>query len=209
MSQPKWVTPDRQALLVKLFLESQSFCLYGHSPCFGTLERKEIAVCRWGKFCLNPTGEGKPCRFKPDDGKPHLPCQAHHVIKLIWHCGYGDYPCYKPYECHYELVARRLVRDWVSDDRSQRLAKSQEERKRLHALAEPREPIRGRFNTVSREIIMADQPAYYLDGLGISGLTFKPFAKVRVASSYMRLFVDIGERIDMVINKAVRHYLKR
>jgi hypothetical protein len=38
----------------------------------------------------------------------------------------------------------------------------------------------------------AVQPTFYLDGLGISGLTFKPFAKVRVSSSFVSLHVDLG-----------------
>ena len=30
---PKWVTPERQAHLVNLFLRSGGFCIYGHKPC--------------------------------------------------------------------------------------------------------------------------------------------------------------------------------
>jgi hypothetical protein len=32
---------------------------------------------------------------------------------------------------------------------------------------------------------------YELQGLGVSGLTFRPFAKVRIASSLVSLYVDI------------------
>jgi len=31
--QPKWITPERQARLVDLFLRSQGFCVFGHKPC--------------------------------------------------------------------------------------------------------------------------------------------------------------------------------
>ncbi len=235
MSKPKWVTPERQAELIKLFLQSNGFCIYGHSPCMGKWERKTVTVCSWGKCCSSPMENGKPCRYPPEDGKPQLPCEAYHAIKLNWHCAYGDYPSYKPYECHYEIVQSRLIREWAQDSRSQTNAKWQRERQVLHALGEPRTPIRGRFSGLTREIVLDNQPAYYLEGLGISGLTFKPFAEVRIASSYMHLFIDIGsslnsvsknkkrkairygkplparvlDGIDLECNKAVRHYLKR
>ncbi len=195
MSKPKWVTPERQAELVKLFLESQGFCVFGHTPCFGTLERKEIAVCHWGKVCPQPLADGEPCRYKPEEGKPHLPCHVYHAVKLIWHCGHGDKRCHIAFN--------------LADDRKQRLAQWQAERKQLHSLAERREPLRGRFSNISRDIIMANQPLYYLEGLGVSGLTFKPFAKIRIASSYMRLFVDLGNSLKPLSKhrkrKAVRH----
>ena len=49
------------------------------------------------------------------------------------------------------------------------------------------------FNPISREIFYDNQPEYYLEGLGISGITFKPFAKVRLSSSLIALHVDIGD----------------
>ena len=53
------------------------------------------------------------------------------------------------------------------------------------------------------------QPAYYLDGLGISGLTFKPFARIRIASSFVFLFVDLGDTLKGVSKskrrKAIRY----
>ncbi len=235
MSKGKWATPERQAELIRLFLESNGFCVYGHSPCMGKWQKIVTPVCQWGKRCNSPVNDGELCRYKPDDGKPHLPCHVFHAVKLGWHCAYGDYPCYKPYECHYELVQARLIREWGNDSRSQTNARWQAERRQLHSLAERREPVRGRFNAISRDIILDRQPAYYLDGIGISGLTFKPFAKVRIASTYMNLHIDLGDslramsknkrrkairygkplpkllddRIDLIVNKAVRHYLKR
>jgi len=80
----------------------------------------------------------------------------------------------------------------------------------------------------------AEQPEYYLEGIGISGLTFRPFAKVRLASSLVQLHIDLGDTlgqvskakrrkairygkalpqevqdaVDGICNKAVRRYLK-
>jgi hypothetical protein len=148
MSQPKWVTPNRQAYLVKLFLASQGFCVFGHKPC--------------------------------------------------------PYP-----EHHYEAYIEGLIKDWVADDRAQRQAEQDAESKALHSLGERRCPLRGRFNNISRDIFHARQPQYYIEGVGISGLTLKPFAKVRLASSYMRLHIDLADSLrDTSKNarrKAIRH----
>ena len=88
--------------------------------------------------------------------------------------------------------------------------------------------MRGRFNTIAKDRFYAEQPEYYLEGIGISGLTFKPFAKVRLASSFMHLHIDLGdslkgigknqrrkairygrvsEAINQKVRQAVRHYL--
>jgi hypothetical protein len=100
-------------------------------------------------------------------------------------------------------------------------------------LGERRYPLRGQFSAIAKDIFYAEQPSHYVEGLGISGLTFKPFAKVRIASSYMRLFVDLGDtlkdvpkvkrrkairygkalppeaqrRIEQTVRQAVKHYL--
>ena len=235
MTTPKWVKPERQAHLVKLFIQSSGFCVFTQKPCRGEWENKTAVLCAWGNLCSEPVADGLPCKYEPEQGKPKLPCHTLHVHSTRFHCAYGDYPCYKPHECHYELYTDRLVKEWVQSDRDVRQAEWENEQKQLHALGERRTPLRGRFNNVSREIFYPRQPDHYLEGLGISGLTFTPFARIRIANSYMRLYVDLGNtlkpmgknkrrkairygkplpkeinsRIDDLCNKAVRHYLNR
>jgi hypothetical protein len=172
MVKPRWATPNRQAHLVRLFLDSGGFCVYGHKPC---------------------------------------PIPEH----------------------HYEIYIERLIGDWQSDDKAQRQAEWQAERRRLHTLADRRYPLHGQFNAVSRDIFLGEQPQYYLEGVAISGLTLKPFAKVRLASSYVHLYIDLGDtlrglskarkrkairygkalpveiqrEVDRLCNLAVRHFL--
>jgi hypothetical protein len=93
--------------------------------------------------------------------------------------------------------------------------------------------LRGQFSSIAKDIFFANQPLFYLLGYGISGLTYKPFARVRLASSYVHLFVDLGDtlktiskvkrrkairygkalplevqqEVEQVIRLAVRHYL--
>ena len=145
---PKWATPDRQACLVRLFVRSRGFCVYGH----------------------------KPCRIP---------------------------------EHHYELYAETLIGDWMSDDRAKAQSEWRAERRALHSLGERRYPVRGQFSAIAKDIFYAGQPQYYLIGLGISGLTFTPFASVRLSSSYLHLYVDLGDTLRSVSKskrrKAIRY----
>ncbi len=172
MAMPKWSTPNRQAHLVKLFLDSSGFCVWGH------------------KACLIP-------------------------------------------EHHFEVYSESLIDDWKAEDREQVKLDWLAQREAMHSLGERRYPIAGRFNNISMDIFHDKQPLYYLEALGIDGLKLQPFAKVKLASSYMRLYVSLGnslrgtsknqrrkairygkelpksiqERIAEQVGLAVRHYL--
>ena len=172
MAVPKWATTDRKAHLVKLFLDSGGFCVFGH------------------KNCLIP-------------------------------------------DHHYEVYIDALIGDWQAEDREQARFEWEAERKAIHSLGE-RRYREGRFGSISRDIFYSQQPLYYLEALGVSGVTLTPFAKIRLGNSYMRLYVDLGdslrgvsknqrrkairygralpkvidERIAATIKEAVRHYLK-
>jgi len=106
---------------------------------------------------------------------------------------FGHRPCLIP-EHHYEIYVDGLIADWVADDRAEAQAEWKAEHRAIHNLAE-RGPLRGVFNATGRDAFYAAQPLYYLMGLGISGLTFRPFAKVRLASSFMALHVELGDTL--------------
>lgn len=107
-------------------------------------------------------------------------------------CVFGEKPCVNPERHHYEPFTLALVKDWIADDREAGNFSLQLQRRLLHRITE-RGAIRGRFSAISRTIYHDSQPQYYLEGIGISGLTFVPFAKVRISSSYTRLHVDIND----------------
>ncbi len=133
-TQPKWSTPNRKTRLVKLFVDSGGFCVFGH------------------KDCVIP-------------------------------------------EHHYEVYIESLIDNWQAEDREQAKLDWLAERKAIHSLGERRYPILGRFNNISQDIFHDKQPLYYLEALGMSGIKLQPFAKVRLASSYMRLYVDLGHSL--------------
>jgi len=62
----------------------------------------------------------------------------------------------------------------------------------------------GRFDTVRRAEFLAQQPPYYLVGTGVDALTFRPVAKVRIPSTYIILFVDIGPALQGMSKNARR-----
>ena len=132
---PKWSTPNRQAHLVKLFLDSGGFCIFGHRNC-------------------------------------QVP------------------------EHHYEVFIELLIGDWKSEDREAQRLEWEAESKALHSLGEVSTTITaGRFNAIARDIFHDKQPLFYLEALGIDGLKLQPFARVKLASSYMRLYVSLGDSL--------------
>lgn len=145
---PKWSTPNRQVALVKLFLDSGGFCVFGHRNC---------------------------------------PIPEH----------------------HYEVYIEGLIDDWKAEDREQATLDWKAESKAIHSLGERRLPIRGRFNTISKDIFFDKQPLFYLEALGISGLTLQPFAKVKIASTYFHLYIDLGDSLRSISKnrrrKAIRY----
>lgn len=106
-------------------------------------------------------------------------------------CVFGHQNCLYA-EHHYHLFIEGLISDWKADDREASKLEYMLESKRLHSLAEPRQPLRGRFSAISKDIWKSAQPLYYLDGLGVSGVTLQAFVRVRIASSYMRLYVNLA-----------------
>lgn len=108
----------------------------------------------------------------------------------------------------FEARIKPLVKDWVAADREQANAEWEAEQKRIHSLGEKVLPLRGRFSAVARSIYHDAQPLYYLVGLGMSGVTKHPFAKVRLASSYEVLHIDLGDSLRP-LSKNKRHKIIR
>ena len=117
-------------------------------------------------------------------------------------CVYGHKPCPIP-QHHYEVYIENVISNWIADDKAQRQAEWQAERRQIHSLNERRYPVSGQFNAVTKDIFFGNQPQYYLLGLAISGLTFRPFAKVRLASSFVHLHINLCDTLRS-LSKAKR-----
>lgn len=123
-------------------------------------------------------------------------------------CVFGHSNCLIP-EHHYEGFTTDLIKDWIAYDREADRIELEAELKQMHSLGERFYPLRGQFSAIAKDIFAGNQPLFYLETLGISGVTLTPFAKVRISSSYMRLYVDLGDTLREVSKnkrrKAVRY----
>jgi hypothetical protein len=122
-------------------------------------------------------------------------------------CVFGHKKCHIAHH-HYTLYIDDLIAEWKQADREQRQAEWLATFKAIHSLGERKFPLHGQFSAVSREIWGGKQPLYYIQNLGISGLTFKPFAKVRISSSYMSLYVDLNDTLRQVSKNRRRKALR-
>ena len=208
----------RQSELVRLFVESQGFCVFGHRPCAGSWQTKGGPKC--GLNCVGcPTpNSGVTCHV------------AAKVVQFpqVWRCAFG-HSCEAPFNSHYEPYADSLVKEWRKADNEQKRAEAKAER-RIETGESGK--LRGEWNETGRDVFYACQPQSYIEALGISGLTFTPFAKVRLASQFTTLHVDLGDalkplsknkrrkvvkygrtipedvhnRVDRIVSKAIRRY---
>jgi len=183
----KWANPYRQAHLVNLFVLYGNRCLQGHPVC----PHPDHYLQHMPKVVTAGKAIQVPCHDR--EGNPLR--DAHGNAKTI--------TVYKPFKavihkvvvCRlYELKEGEAIAYWQADDRAQALAEWQAEQRQIHCLGE-RGRAKGEFNAIGRDIFFGQQPQHYIDGLGVSGLTFRPFAKVRLASSYVVLFVDIADAL--------------
>lgn len=133
----------------------------------------------------------------------------------------------------YELLSENCIDNWIADDRDAKQTSWIAESKAMHSLSEKRLPLRGRFNNISSEIWHNQQPIFYVESIGMDCLRLKPFAKVKLSSSFQHLYIDLGEslrgisknrkrkairyhkplptdvesKVSQLIGKAVKHYL--
>ena len=225
---PKWASAERQAHLVQLWAEFGNRCLEGHYLC----PIPEHYMARQVKAVKVAKPEWVKCQ--DGQGNPILDAEGKQAFVKVYRLSTSQIVI--EFACRlYDAKSESQIEVWKAQDRQQRQAERRIERRRLHSLGERRFPLRGQFSTIAQDIFFASQPSHYLEGLGISGLTFQPFAKVRVSSSYMRLYVNLGDtlkglsktkrrkalrygkalppevqkRIELLCSLAVRHYLNR
>lgn len=188
-----------QLYALKLFNESQGFCVLTHKPCIGHWEIHTALICAHHpklecRKALSPDFNGDCYEYNSYNGKK-IRCECASKQLIYWRCGYGDYACYEPFGAHYELYIAQIIKEHANSKRSLKALEWENEQKIMHSLGERRTPLRGRFSNISRDIRQSTQPLYYLEGIGIDLLTFKPFAKVRLVSSWIHLFIPLGDTL--------------
>jgi hypothetical protein len=197
---PKWATNERQAQLLDLWAKYGNRCLLGHTACM------EFEHYLYHKpkplFGIKP----KPIKCVDRHGNPILGNDG----QPLWTVEYKLIPDWvtNPEVIRlYDLKLTEVVEDWVKEDRQAKAYERKAIARLLHTIPEVG-ALRGQFNAISRDIYHESQPTYFIECLGISGLTFKPFAKVRIASSYVRLHVDLKAPLANVSKNRKRKYLR-
>ena len=107
----------------------------------------------------------------------------------------------------YDVKSEGAIAYWVSDDASRRMAEWKAEQARLHRV--PDLHFRqGEFDNIRREKFLAEQPPYYIEALTPDALTFRPVALVRIPSTGVHLFVELGEPLQRASKSARRKAIR-
>ena len=109
---------------------------------------------------------------------------------------------------YHELLIDNAVKYWSDDSRRETLENWKRDRRELHKLNERSFPLRGRFNNISSVIFHDNQPLYYLESIGMNGLTMQPYARVKLASSRQYLYVELGNSLIGISKNRKRKILK-
>jgi hypothetical protein len=194
---PKWSTQERREYLVKLWTMYGNQCLLGHTAC-PVPEHYQHVVSK-----LVKVAEAKTEKCLNNQGLPLKDTNGNQLYITI-------YPVRKFIENHvetdrlYDVKSEDQIKYWIDDDRGADRYNWNIEREALHRTSDRVLPLRGRFSAVSRDIYHDTQPFFFIEKMGISGLTFKPFAKLRLASSGTRLYVDISDVLKPISKNARR-----
>ena len=182
MNLPQWAKPERRAHLVSLWQELGNRCLLGHPNCPELLHylhhrKKAEVVAEAVKLPVMDKERGLP--------KHGVYLDAHLIRRVVvetseWIGGL------------YFLKEGELIQDWVADDREERAALERLERARLHQ--DETRFRRGQFDTLRRQSYREAHPVYHLEGIGVSALTRQRVAKVRIALTRVRLWVELPSK---------------
>lgn len=201
-SLPKWLNSERRDILIKLWTEiGGSRCLLGHVNCpikehYAHID-SHVVKAQIGQPVKCVDSHGLPLK---DTNGNQLYITVYQLNKVVEH--------EKKYDRLYDVKTEALIKYWIDDDRDKDRYEWNYESNQLHKTSDRHKPIRGLFSGISRDIWHDTQPLYYLESMGISGLTFKPFAKLRLASSGTRIYVDISDVLKPLSKNARRKAIR-
>lgn len=108
------------------------------------------------------------------------------------------------YHPEFSQRTESLIADWKAIDREKRREEWEVREREMHGVNERRW---ARGSLWDKEIYMGERPLYYVDGFGISA-DFQPVAKVRLASSNLRVFIDISQALKPLSKNKRRKALR-
>ncbi len=100
--------------------------------------------------------------------------------------------------------AEMVIEVWIALDREEREASWRREKRRLHSL--PQILKRGPFDSIAREIYLAERPLWKIEAVGVGAFTFRRVARVEIPALEKVLWVDLA---GVEISKNARRKLVR
>ncbi|MBI4330345.1 MAG: hypothetical protein HY673_03580 [Chloroflexi bacterium] len=172
MNYPLWATPPRRAKLVRLFDQCGGLCVHGHRPCPDPEHHYE--------YFIDGIDAIRETRELIEEPVLSASSETGFVISKV------------PVPVLRKVHLPGLIDEWKAEDRNKTQAEWKRERRLMHQITD-RKGWGRRFDPIAREQFLLSQPPYQLEGVGVSGLTFTRVAKVRIASTNVRLFVDVAK----------------
>lgn len=226
--QPRWSTPERREHLLQLFLQYHNECLRGHYSCpnithyisTGTkltlryaqrrtrVQGRQITlqepcsnsyVDEWTRQnvrvdIVELIPERMLANLREIEAKNDPSRLTQETLDFLMEAGLVSR--------HYDEIRENVIDSWKAEDR---------EREAYEWKLEQRQIVDGTygkygttFDPVARDVYMAERPEYYLVGLGVSPFTYKRVALVRIPSTFVHLFVEVGEAVQSVSKNAQR-----
>ena len=145
MGLPQWSTPERQAVLIRLFVSSQGHCVHSEPGC----------------------------------------------VNL---------------DHYYEFYSEMAIALWKAEDRAEREESWRREKRRLHSL--PQILKRGPFDSIAREIYLAERPLWKIEAVGVGAFTFRRVARVEIPALEKVIWVDLAG-VESNLSKNARRKLVR
>jgi hypothetical protein len=100
--------------------------------------------------------------------------------------------------------AEMVIEVWKAEDRAEREEAWRREKRRLHSLPEILK--RGPFDSIAREIYLAERPLWKIEAVGVGVFTFRRVARVEIPALEKVLWVDLA---GVELSKNARRKLVR
>jgi hypothetical protein len=194
-------TPERRRQLVRLAEKYSNHCLQGHRVC-RNLEHYEYRplVCQeW------VTDKAVPREGRNKQGEPTG------IFYTEWQA--KQVPCYNYYDAFSDekpyldkKVMDGVIESWKAEDRERRNYEWKLEQRQLHDGTYGK--YGSAFDPVARDVFFSNRPEYYLVAMGVNAFSFDRVALIRIPSTSVHLFVDVGGAVQEVSKNARRKALR-
>ena len=212
MTGPKWATRVRRAQLVRMGARYGNRCLQGHLSCHDLTHYIRVVE----KVVTVAEPKVEQAVFRDGTPQPGVFYTVYRLQRVVVRQGMipqaatdvtaGPIGVTRLADL-FDLHMDGAIAHWVAEDKAQASAEWKAEQQRFHS--DQKRIRQGPFDSIRREQFMAEQPRCYIVGLTPDLVTMRPTVLVRIASTDIYLFVDVGDVIQRGYRKprrkAIRH----